>query len=170
LPQLGTPIRPHLILYYVEERHIKRTWKSERPKWKAGIASEAFSRGHSHDHLESAREGGNRPKYPRFRIRHENQALHLALASACTSDERSGTWSSLKGRWCLHVSLTLNIYLLVVRLSHSLCKSRPLSVTMKFSLTLAAALLFPVLVNAQNGNSSVNVSGVFSTYSYLLFN
>ncbi len=80
MPQLDTPIRPHLILYYVEDRHIKRIWKSERHKWKARIASEAFFRSHSHDHLESARGGCNRPKYPRFRIRHGNQAPHLASA------------------------------------------------------------------------------------------
>jgi hypothetical protein len=45
----------------------------------------------------------------------------------------------------------------VPRLSLSLYKNRPRSVTMKAFLTLAAALLLPVIVNAQ---SSVNVSGV----------
>ena len=49
---------------------------------------------------------------------------------------------------------------LVPRLSLSLCKNRRLSVTMKVSLMLAAALLLPVIVNAQ---SSVNVSGVYPT-------
>ena len=34
---------------------------------------------------------------------------------------------------------------------------------MKFSLTLAAALFVPVLVNAQNQNGSITVSGVLST-------
>ena len=35
---------------------------------------------------------------------------------------------------------------------------------MKVSLALAAALLFPIIVNAQNGNStSVNVSGACPT-------
>lgn len=39
---------------------------------------------------------------------------------------------------------------------------------MKVSLTLAAALLFPVIVTAQNGNStSVNVSGVCPTIPHL---
>jgi len=34
---------------------------------------------------------------------------------------------------------------------------------MKFSLALAAALFLPVLVNAQNQNGTVAVSGVLST-------
>jgi hypothetical protein len=34
---------------------------------------------------------------------------------------------------------------------------------MKVSLTLAAALLLPAIVNAQNGNSTVTVSGVCLT-------
>ena len=34
---------------------------------------------------------------------------------------------------------------------------------MKFPFTLATALLLPVLVNAQNGNGSVTVSGELST-------
>ncbi len=73
------------------------------------------------------------------------------------------TSSSLKGRWYRPQPL-------VPRLSLSLCKNRPLSVTMKVSLTLAAALLLPVIVNAQNGNStSVNVSGICPTVPNLRF-
>jgi hypothetical protein len=34
---------------------------------------------------------------------------------------------------------------------------------MKVSLTLATALLLPVIVNAQNGNSTVNVGGICPT-------
>lgn len=42
-------------------------------------------------------------------------------------------------------------------------KNRTLSVTMKFSLTMAAALFLPVIVNAQNQNGNITVSGVLST-------
>jgi hypothetical protein len=34
---------------------------------------------------------------------------------------------------------------------------------MKFSLTMAAALFLPVIVNAQNQNGNITVSGVLST-------
>ena len=103
------------------------------------------------------------------RIRHGNLALHFWPFDLSSTDRRKivalacahfhspcGTSSSLKGRWCRSQPL--------VPLSLLLCKNRPLSVTMKVSLTLAAALLLPVIVNAQNSNStSVNVSGICPT-------
>jgi hypothetical protein len=99
-------------------------------------------------------------------IRHGNQALHFRPSDLGSTDPRKivalalhsrRTSPSLKGRWYRSQPL-------VPHLSLSLCKNRPLSVTMKASLTLAAALLLPVIVNAQTSNStSVNVSGVCPT-------
>lgn len=73
--------------------------------------------------------------------------------------EPSGFSSSLKEVIGSHTSAQL----LIDPPAPSLAKNRPLSVTMKFLLTLATALFLPFFVNAQNKNGSVTVSGVHSS-------
>jgi hypothetical protein len=120
--------------------------------------------------------GGAKSAADRNLTRDGNQSLHFWPfdIGATTFDDgiatclRQGTkWLFVQFKRSLvltHVSPTLNSSSCSVS-PFPLSKNRPLSVTMKFSHTLAAALFLPVLVNAQNQNGNVTVSGILSTAS-----